>query len=388
MSDKGDEPIVVVGSGLAGWSVIKELRKLDRQVPLALVTEDAGEFYSKPMLSNAFALKKAPSAIASATAAQLSRDYDVTVHARRSASAIDRAAHALLLDGGQRMAYAKLVLAVGGRPIRLRIVGDASDRVLSVNNLEHYQRLREHLRDNPRVVILGGGLVGCEFANDLVAAGHEVHVVDVAPRPLARFWPGPMADLFRARLEAAGVRWHLGRSVERIDAAARGVVVKLDDGRLLETDTVLSAVGLTANTGLAETAGLAVNRGVVVDRYLRTADPDIHAIGDCAEVGGFLLPFIMPIMHASRALARTLAGEPTPVVYPAMPVALKTPACPAVFFPPATPGGGKWTIEGDDSGMRAFYRASDGTLLGAALCGACTRERETIAKQLPGLFAP
>ena len=91
----------------------------------------------------------------------------------------------------------------------------------------------------PEVVVLvrhlGGGLVGCEFANDLVAAGHEVDVVDLAPRPLARFWPEPMADMFRGRLEAAGVRWHLGRRIERIDFAPKGLLAKLDDGRVLVT---------------------------------------------------------------------------------------------------------------------------------------------------------
>jgi rubredoxin-NAD+ reductase len=195
-----------------------------------------------------------------------------------------------------------------------------------------------------------------------------------------------MADMFRRRLEAAGVRWHLGRRVERIDAAGDGLVAKLDDGSLLAADTVLSAVGLAANTDLAEASGLAVNRGIVVDRSLRTTDPCIYALGDCAEMDGLLLPFILPILHASRALARTLAGEPTPVAYPAMPVALKTPACPAVFFPPAVPADGKWTVEGDSNGMRAFYRTSDGMLLGAALCGSCTREREALLKQMPRPF--
>jgi rubredoxin---NAD+ reductase len=380
-------PIVVIGSGLAGYSVAKELRKLDREAPLAVVTEDEGALYSKPMLSNAFALKKAPGSLASATAQQLAGEHGIEILARHAVTRIDRAARTIAVNG-RSLPYSRLVLAVGGRPSRLRLAGSAVDRVLSVNNLGDYQQLRRQLDGRPRVAILGAGLVGCEFANDLVAAGHAVDVIDIAPRPLPRFWPEPMAREFQARLAAAGVGWHLAQGVERIDATDDGLSLALDSGRVLHADTVLSAVGLSANTALAGAAGLPVSRGIVVDRHLETADEHVYAIGDCAEVEGLLLPFIMPIMHAARALARTLAGERTAVVYPAMPVMLKTPACPAVFFPPAVPGGGEWHIEREAEGMRAFYRAADGALLGAALSGSCTRERDAVLKQLPALMGP
>ena len=149
---------------------------------------------------------------------------------------------------------------------------------------------------------------------------------------------------------------------------------------------MLSAVGLSANTALAQAAGLAVGRAIVVDRHLQTSDPDIFALGDCAEVEGRLLPFIMPILHAARALAKTLAGTRTAVVYPAMPVVLKTPACPAVFFPALVPGGGKWHVEDGENGLRGHYRAADGTLLAGALSGGCVRERDALQKQLPAVL--
>lgn len=382
------KPIVIVGSGLAGYSVAKELRKLAPGVAITVVTEDGGEFYAKPMLSNAFALKKPPAALASATARQLAADFGLEVLTGVVVTGIDPAARVLQL-GARALEYERLVLAVGGRPIRLRIAGDAADRVLSVNRLDHYRRFREHIESHRRVAILGAGLVGCEFANDLGAAGHPVDVIDIAPRALPRFWPQPLAEDFETRLGAIGVRWHLGREVERIDAAAdgQGLVLRLAGGEALCADTVLSAVGVAAETTLANAAGLKVNRGIVVDRWLQTSDAHIHALGDCAEVEGLLLPFIMPIMHAARALARTLSGTRTPVVYPAMPVVLKTPACPAVFFPAAGPGGGgKWHIEREAQGLRAFYRDADGRLLAAALSGACTRDKDAVLKQLPAVL--
>ena len=118
----------------------------------------------------------------------------------------------------------------------------------------------------------------------------------------------------------------------------------------------LSSVGLTPRIQLAQAAGLHVNRGIVVDRLLKTNNEHVYALGDCAEVVGKILPFIMPIAHAARALAATLVGNSTPVCYPAMPVLVKTPACPTVVSPPETDKQGEWRVESDGEGVKALYQ--------------------------------
>ena len=394
--------VVIVGSGLAGYTVARELRKHDRECHITVVTADGGEFYSKPTLSNAFALKKDPHSLALFTASHLAGQHDLRILTMSRVMWIDRGSRVIGLDDDRlgRLPYDRLVLAVGGEPIRLKLGGSAADRVHSVNGLADYRRFRSHLEPNARVAILGAGLVGCEFANDLAAAGHPVQVIDIASKPLPRFWPAPMAEDFCERLGKVGIIWHFGHGVERIELAkdaindavgapaSRSLSITLDNGTVLQADTVLSAVGLSPNTALAKTAGLAVNRGIAVDRYLQTSDKHVYALGDCAEVEGLLLPYIMPIMHAGRALASTLSGVRSAVAYSAMPVVLKTPAHPAVFFPPAVASGGMWHVEGEEAGMRAFFRAADGTLLGAALSGVCVREKDLVAKQLPALLTP
>jgi rubredoxin-NAD+ reductase len=375
------KPIVIVGSGLAGYSVAKELRKLDTAVAITLVSADGCDFYSKPTLSNAFALKRAPATLTTSAARQMSADFRLDIVPHCLVTALNPAAGSLRA-GARDIEYSRLVLATGGHPVRPTLPGSGGDRIRSVNHLDDYRTFRAALDSCRRVAVLGAGLVGCEFANDLVTAGFHVDVIDVTPWPLARFWPQPMADVFRERLAAAGVRWHLGRSVERVDASGEGVSILLGDGESISADILLSAVGLSPNVALAEAAGLEVARGIVVDRFLRSSDERIFALGDCAEVEGRLLPFILPIMHGARALAKTLAGAPCPVIYPPMPVVLKTPACPTVFFPAAEWGGGKWHIEREADGMRGHYRTAEGKLLGAALSGSCTRERDAVQKQL------
>jgi rubredoxin-NAD+ reductase len=111
--------------------------------------------------------------------------------------------------------------------------------------------------------------------------------------------------------------------------------------------------------------------------------PSIYAIGDCAEIAGLNLPFVSPIMHQAAALAKTLSGTPTTLNYPAMPVMVKTPACPAVVCPPPIGAAGTWQCQTLNDGLQALFRSPDGTLLGFALLGSATAQSQALANQLP-----
>ncbi len=137
---------------------------------------------------------------------------------------------------------------------------------------------------------------------------------------------------------------------------------------------------------LAEAAGLAVQRGIVTDALLQTSAPGVYALGDCAEVAGHQLPYVMPIMQAARALAKTLAGTETAVQYPAMPVVVKTPACPTVVCPPPPGVDGGWEETITAEGVRALYRDTTGALRGYALVGAATTDKQALTKEIPPLL--
>ena len=384
-------PIVILGSGLAGISVARELRKLDKQVPLIIVTADDGGFYSKPNLSNALAAGKSAAQLALTPMAQLATQLNASViHAHTQVERILPEEHALETGNG-KIVYSKLVLAVGAQPIRLPLQGEGAAAVLSVNHLNDYAMFREQLEGKRRVAILGAGLIGCEFANDLRVTGVDVAVFDLAPQPLARLLPTRAAAFFRARLETAGVRFHFDTSIEAITLSSQGEggssSYRLVDkhGNAHTTDLVLSAVGLKPATALAQAAGLKTARGIVVDKMLRTSDPDIYALGDCAEVEGLVLPFVMPIMQAARALAKTLAGDTGSgeLVYPAMPVVVKTPACQAVVCPPPTGATGAWREEAGPAGVRALFVGAGGKPLGFSLVGEAVKEKQALAAQMP-----
>ena len=379
------QPIIIIGTGLAGYNLAKEIRKLDKNIPLHLITADGGESYSKPMLSNALAKGKSPAQLVLSTAEQMAAQLPATIYTRTRVESIDPQSRTINTTSGE-LQYSKLVLAVGASQVEPPLHGDAVDAVYSVNDLDDYAKFREALAAAETIGIIGPGLIGCEFANDLVAANKQVIVIGPAATPLDRLLPPQVGELLMRELEKAGVNWRLGVTATEVNKTNSGFQMTLSDGSQLEVDLVLSAVGLQPNLELAKNTGMEVKRGIVVDRTLQTSFPDIYALGDCIEIHGLVLPFVLPLMNSARTLAKTLTGNPTDISYPAMPVIVKTPAHPVVVSPPAVDSEGDWQIDLEDSGARALYRAKDGSLLGFVLTGDKVAEKPALSKELPAVL--
>ena len=378
-------PLIIVGSGLAAYTLVREWRKADPDTPLVLITADDGAGYSKPMLSNAHSKGQSADDLVQMSADDVAQRYQAELLTRTEVLHIDPTTRTLHLDTGAALVWGQLVLAVGAEPIRAPLEGDALNRVFSVNDRLDFARFQSELEGTRQVVIMGGGLIGCEFANDLVSAGFEVDLVAPSETLLSGLVPAVIGEALKQALGEAGVRFHLGPLVSRVDRADdKKIQVTLTNGQKLPADLVLSAVGLQPRLDLARKAGLAVNRGIVVNKHLQTSDPSIYALGDCAEVEGQVLMYVMPLMNAARALAKTLAGETTAVQWPAMPVTVKTPACPVIAYPPQSTGA--WQIDGSGANLAAVCRQGE-SIVGFALSGERIKERNTWLKAVPPLLA-
>ena len=180
------------------------------------------------------------------------------------------------------------------------------------------------------------------------------------------------------------MKFHLGPLVTRATQSDTGLIVELSNGEQVETDIIVSAIGLRPRLDLAVKTGIQVNQGICVGRSLETSAKDIYALGDCAEVEGKVLLYVMPLMASARALAKTLAGQPTDVSYGAMPVMIKTPVVPVVVSPPAIEG--IWDIESSGVNVKALCRDDAGALLGYALTGACVADKLALNKELPAIL--
>jgi rubredoxin-NAD+ reductase len=377
MGDAAPPSIVVVGSGLAGFGVLRELRRLSPGAKLTMVTLEDGHFYSKPALSTAFAKGKTSETLVTSNAEKMIAQLKLNARIGREAESIDRKGKALCTTGGPIL-YDKLVLAIGASPFRPEIEGNAAHRAISVNQLEHYAYFREQLPDGAQVLIMGSGLVGTEFANDLITNGYQVTVVDMLRLPLAQLVPPAVGESVRDALAAKGVEWRLGRKVVAINykSDSTGYNATLDDGSSIEADLILSAVGLRPNIALAQDAGINIGTGIKVNQYGQTSDPDIYAIGDCAEYQHGLSAYVTPIMAAARGIAPSVLGTPTEIRFPPLAVQVKTTLFPINLLPPTRDCVGEWhRTESDETGEKHLFIDDGGVVRGYVLTRDKTEQR-------------
>ena len=379
-------PVVIVGTGLAGYNLAREFRKLDSETPLLLITADDGRSYSKPMLSTGFGKNKEADGLSMAMPGAMAEQLKAQVRTHTRISGIDPG-HKQLWIGDEAVPYRDLILAWGAQTVQVPVEGDAHDAIFPINDLEDYARFRAAAAGKHRVLILGAGLIGCEFANDLIAGGYEVDLVAPCEQVMPTLLHPAAAAAVQAGLEGLGARFHLGPVLTRLNRVAGGLEAHLSDGSVIACDVVVSAIGLRPRIDMAAAAGMRVNRGIEVDRQLKTSHANIYALGDCAEVDGLSLLYVMPLMSCARALAQTLAGNPTVVSYGAMPITVKTPVCPLVVSPVPRGAEGVWTVEGQGADIKALCRDAEGKLLGYALTGEAVREKLALNKELPALLA-
>lgn len=377
--------IIIIGTGLAGYQLAREFRKLDQSTPLILFTEDDGSFYPKPQLSTALTSKKNSESLATASAKEMALQLNATIRTHTKVTKID-VLQKTVTTNDETVVYDKLVFACGAVVLKAPIQGDAVKEILSINHLYNYVEFEKLIQSKKKIAILGTGLIGCEFANDLSNAGYEVHLIAPDKAPLERFIPAKIGKILQGELENNGVTFHLECMAERIDKANHGYHLKLSNGDVHETELVLSAIGLKPHIELAKEANIQINRGILVNSLLETSITDVYALGDCAEVEGHVLPFITPILNCARALAKTLAGTPTRVAYPAMPVVVKTPAHPIVICPPPMNKRGNWQIEINNNSAKALFYDENQQLYGFVLTNEAVKERANLVKMIPGLF--
>lgn len=379
------DPVVIIGSGLAAYNLAKEFRKLDSLTPLMMISRDDGSLYYKPNLSAGLSQKKTPDGLVMSYAPTVAADLSLTLKTLSEVSRIDPDKKEIHL-GNEVQSYSKLVIATGATSIIPAFSGNAADLTYAVNDLLDYRKYRAALVGKSKVLIIGAGLIGCEFTNDLLTHGLQVEVIEGTDRCMSALLPEAASRAVERALSDKGVSFHFGTKVSAIDKSGEQFTVTLEDGTELSADLVVSAVGLRANSALAQSAGLDTSRGISVNRYLETSAKDIYALGDVADVEGQLLMYVEPLLLSAKALAQTLTGKRTAVDYKVMAVAVKTPACPVIVATPPAHITGEWDIYQDGNNVEAVFRDGNGEIAGFALTGEATKQKKELEQSLPNLF--
>lgn len=368
--------LVIIGSGLAGYNLAREFRKHDKDCALTFITQEEGIYYSKPLLSSALSNAKALSTLKLHERDKMEQSLNATILAHTSATAIDLNTRVVTTTDktAHSIPYTQLVLAMGASPKLPPLEGDGLQAILQINSLADYEIFRQRLHTpGMTVTILGAGLIGSELANDLSKSGYKVNLICSSDAPLPRLLPTALGAVMIDALKQQNATVMTNQRAIAVEKRGTGFVTTLQDNSTYQSDLVLSAVGLSPNTALAAQAGLAINRGIVANAYGQTSDTAVFTLGDCAEIDGQLHQFVMPIMQASKPLGLTLAGTPTAIAYPWMPVSAKT-ACAMTAIPPREIPG-NWEITGNAPNLEAIYRDSTGKAIGFALVGDATAKR-------------
>jgi 3-phenylpropionate/trans-cinnamate dioxygenase ferredoxin reductase subunit len=308
-------PVVIVGAGHAGFQVAASLRQQGFAGRICLLNDEAHLPYQRPPLSKAYLKGEGRPDSLMFRPDKFYRDQAIELMAER-AVAIDRGARSVRLASGAALEYWHLLLATGARNRLLDIPNAGLNDVRYLRTLDESEALRQRIAPGQRVVVIGAGFIGLEFAATARTKGLEVDVLELGSRVMARAVTAEISEYFQARHSAAGIRIHLGVQATAVEGdAGRVTGVSLSDGRHIPADLVVVGVGVLPNVELAAEAGLKVAAGIIVDEQLLTSDPDISAIGDCAlytsrRFGASLrLESVQNATDHARCVASRLTGK-------------------------------------------------------------------------------
>ncbi len=308
-------PVLIVGAGHAGFQLAASLRQHGFGERIGLINDEAHLPYQRPPLSKAYLKGEGRPDSLMFRPDKFYRDQNIELMADRAVS-IDRAARRLLLASGAALDYGHLVLATGARNRLLDIPNANLKDVLYLRTLDESEALRQRIASGQRVVVIGAGFIGLEFAATARAKGLEVDVAELGARVMARAVTAEISQFFQDRHTAAGIRIHLGVQATSVESDGVNVTgVSLSDGRHVPADLVVVGVGVLPNIELAAQAGLSVASGIIVNEQLLTSDPDISAVGDCAlfaspRFGGSLrLESVQNATDHARCVAARLTGD-------------------------------------------------------------------------------
>lgn len=279
------EPVVIVGGGQGGVQVAVSLREAGFGGPVSVIDTEACQPYQRPPLSKAYLSGTGDRALIDLRSDSFFTDNTIDLVTGQCVEAIDRRARKIALAGGHHLDYGHLVLATGARPRTLTVPGSNQEGVVYLRTLAEADVLRSWLTQTPQhLVIVGGGFIGLEFATTAAKHGHHVTIVEKNPRVLQRATSHELATCIADEHRAHGTTILYGRHVISLPGdLGRVREVQLDGGDRLPADLVLVGIGAIPNAELAAAAGLAVDNGIVVDPQLKTSDPFISAMGDCAQ---------------------------------------------------------------------------------------------------------
>ncbi|WP_249115579.1 FAD-dependent oxidoreductase [Azoarcus sp. L1K30] len=311
--------MIIVGAGQSGLQVAESLRSEGHTGRIVMIGNEPCAPYHRPPLSKAYLAGEASEAQLTIRAPEALAKKQIELVSGVEVLAIDRVQRVVSLSDGRSLSYAGLALATGSRARPLPLPGaDALGGIFALRTLDDTRRIASALADARRVVVIGGGFIGLEFAAVAAKQGRQVTVLEAAERLMARVVAPPVSDFYAQLHRDHGVGIELGAQVvELVGDAGKVRAVRTADGREFAADILVVGIGILPNAELADAAGLPCERGIIVDACSRTADPHIVASGDCTarrlSDGSLLrLESVQNAVEQGKSAAAALMGKDRP----------------------------------------------------------------------------
>jgi nitrite reductase (NADH) large subunit len=299
--------IVIVGNGVAGVTAARILKEKNPETQVSIYTDENSNYYPRPRLYEVLSGEAEPEDVTMFSGEWYTKK-GIAVHLGKKAVNIDTKQKMLLLDDQSKVSYDKLLLANGGHCFVPPIKGAEKKGTFTLRTIRDALTIKEFTTKTKKAVVIGGGLLGLEFAFSLRTLGQQVTVVELFPRLLPRQLDADGATILKKRIESHGIGIVLGaKTVEVLGSPVSGIL--LDSGETIQGELVLISAGIRSNIELASESGIKVNRGIVVDGHLRTSAEDIYAVGDVAEYEGTVYGIIPAAIEQATIAAANMLGN-------------------------------------------------------------------------------
>jgi nitrite reductase (NADH) large subunit len=303
------EKLVIIGNGMAPGRMLEHLlEQAPGRYAVTIFNAEPRVNYDRIMLSPVLSGEKAYEEIIIHGDGWYIAN-NITLYKGHKIIAIDREAKTVTSDHGVTEPYDKLVIATGSVPFIIPVPGHDLPGVLTYRDLDDVQAMMLAAQSRAKAVVIGGGLLGLEAAAGLNAQGMDVTVLHVMPTLMERQLDPAAGYLLQRAVEQRGIKVITKANTQAITGNGKVGQVELADGTIIPATLVVMAVGIRPNSALAKQAGIAVNRGIAVDAGMRSNDPDIYALGECAEVNGQVYGLVAPLYEMARVAAHQLAGN-------------------------------------------------------------------------------
>lgn len=370
---------VILGSGAAGFYAASAIRESDKTGSIVMVSNEPYRPYNRPMLTK--------SLMADLTEEQIEiqnekwfEEQNIRLVLGKEIEAIHTDAKEVVLEGGMKLTYTKLVYALGSESFIPPIPGHDKEGVAAIRRLEDTRKIEKMLPNVKNAVVIGGGVLGLEAAWELKKAKCNVTVLELAPKLMARQLDDAAGDMLKLISENQGIQIHTGVQIEEIQGDSHVTGVKLGSGEVIPAELVIMSCGVRANTQLAKEAGIEIDRGVIVNEKMETNISDIYACGDCAQYNNINYAIWPQAVEQGKVAGASAAGDEA--VYETVPAALSFHGMKTALF--AAGDNGKnpnliyKTVEFKDMGKKQYrkYYFLNNRLCGVILIGDVSRMAE------------